>query len=149
MVAGPAGWARAGMRFDVRRMSRDDLREMGYELLAGGAISMPDLRLLALEPVTCARHWPGWNAFETGGGADARRDWIEEIAARIRKGHADQGYIGYLRLLLSFLTRVEAARPQMAGRVEPSADAARPLRTAPAPAAPARLTSPLAHPAST
>jgi len=144
-AAGLAGWIRAGMRFDVRRMSRDDLREMAYELLAGGAISMPDLRLLALDPVTSAPHWPGWNTFETPGEPDARRDWIEEIAARIRKGHPECAYIGYLQLLLSFLTRVEAARQQMARAVQPAAAAPQPLRprlTLARPA-PARLTSPL------
>ena len=90
MASGPTGWVRAGMRFDVRRMSKDDLREMAYELLAGGAISMPDLRLLALDPVTSAPHWPDWSTFETPGAADARRDWIEEIVARIRKGHPER-----------------------------------------------------------
>jgi hypothetical protein len=144
-AAGPAGWVRAGTRFDVHRMSKDELREMAYELLAGGAISMPDLRLLSLEPVTCASHWPDWKTFETAGGADGRRDWTEEIAARMRKGHPDRAYIGYLRLLLSFLMRVEAARPRMTQPVEPAFVGAPPSRPAQAPARPVsgRLASPL------
>lgn len=143
--AAPTGWVRAGSRFDVRSMSKDELREMAYELLAGGAISMPDLRLLALERVTYAAHWPDWNTYETAGGPGARRDWIEEIAARIRKGHPDRAYIGYLQLLLSFLMRVEAARPRVARPVERAGAGPRPSRPALAPArpTPARLSSPL------
>jgi hypothetical protein len=126
-------------------MSKDKLREMAYELLAGGAISTPDLRLLALEPVTYAPHWPGWTTFETPA-ADGRRDWIEEFSARIRKGHPERAYISYLEVLLSFLTRVEAARPKVA-----SPPAARPVQPTPALRRPGRprLTSPLPRPAST
>jgi hypothetical protein len=120
------------MRFDVHRMSRDELREMAHQLLACGAISMPVLRLLTLEPVTCAPHWPDWNTFETSADAEDRRDWMQEIAARIRRGHADHDYIGYLQSLRSFLERVEAARPS----------------SSPCPA-PVRLTFPLPRPAST
>ena len=110
---------------------------------------MPDLRLLALEPVTFSPDWPGWDTFETSGDADARLDWMEEIAARIRKGHPDRAYIGYLHSLRSFLERVEAARP---ARLSPparpfeSGGATRPSRPRPAPG---RLTSPLPRPAST
>ncbi len=140
-AAGLPGWVRAGRRFDVHRMSKDELREMAYELLAGGAISMPDLRLLALDPLTRAPHWPDWSTFETAGESGARRDWIEEISARIRKGHPEHAYIGYLRLLLSFLMRVEAAGRLAAQTGQP---AERPSRPSPALARrPVRLTSPL------
>ena len=109
---------------------------------------MPDRRLLALEPVTCSADWPGWNTFETSGSADGRLDWMEEIAARIRRGHPDRAYIGYLESLRSFLVRVESARPPrptMLPAVAPDGDA-RPSRPR---LAPRRLTSPLARPAST
>ena len=125
---------------------------------------MPDLRLLALEPVTYSSDWPDWNTFETSGNADARLDWMEEIAARIRRGHPDHAYIGYLELLRSFLERVEAACPPKAQPVEPDGGASRPSGPAlarpvdaygatawphrPRPA-PGRLTSPLPRPAST
>ena len=148
-AAGSSGWVRAGMRFDVHCMSRDQLREMAHQLLAGGAISMPDLRLLTLEPLTCSPDWPNWNTFETPGGVDARRDWMQEIAARIRRGHPDYAYIGYLQLLRSFLERVEAARPPLAQPVDPDVAATWPSRPAPVRPAPGRLTSPLPRPAST
>jgi hypothetical protein len=138
------------MRFDVHSMSKDELREMAHQLLAFGAISMPDLRLLALEPLTCSPDWPGWSTFETSGNADARLDWMEEIAARIRRGHPDRAYIGYLESLRSFLVRVEAARPPLASTparpVAPDSGAPWPSRPR---MAPGRLTSPLPRPAST
>jgi hypothetical protein len=124
-------------------MSKDELREMAHQLLAAGAISMPDLRLLALEPLTCSPDWPGWNRFETSADPDARLDWMEELAARIRKGHPDRAYIGYLESLRSFLVRVEAARPRP---VAQDASAGWPLRPR---LASGRLTSPLPRPAST
>jgi hypothetical protein len=130
-------------------MSKDELREMAHQLLAGGAISMPDRRLLALEPVTYSPDWPGWDTFETLGDADARRDWMEEISRRIRRGHPDRAYIGYLQSLRSFLVRVEAARPPRVstpGRPLAPDGATRPARPRPAPG---RLTSPLPRPAST
>ncbi len=134
------------MRFDIHSMSKDELREMAHQLLAFGAISMPDLRLLALEPVTCSPDWPGWDRLETSGNADARLDWMEEIAARIRRGHLDRAYIGYLESLRSFLVRVEAARPRPALPEASNGGATRPSRPRPAPG---RLTSPLPRPAST
>jgi len=146
---GSSGWARAGMRFDVHNMSKDELREMAHQLLASGAISMPDLRLLALEPVTCSPDWPGWNTFETPGDADARRDWMEEIAARIRRGHPDHAYIGHLRSLRSFLERVEAASPPRLSTTARPAELGGATRPARPRLAPGRLTSPLPRPAST
>ena len=104
---------------------------------------MPDLRLLALEPVTCSADWPGWDRFETSGDADARLDWMAELAARIRRGHPDRTYIGYLESLRSFLVRVEAARPRP---VAPDGGATWPSRPR---LASGRLTSPLPRPAST
>jgi len=138
-----SGWARAGMRFDVHRMSKDELREMAHQLLAGGAISMPDLRLLALEPVTCSPDWPDWNRFETCEDADARLDWMEELAVRIRRGHPDRAYIGYLESLRSFLVRVEAARPRPVAEDGGGTWPSRPSLAS------RRLTSPLPRPAST
>lgn len=157
VAVGSSGWARAGMRFDVHSMSKDELREMAHQLLAGGAISMPDLRLLALEPVTCSADWPGWDRFETSGDADARLDWMAELAARIRRGHPDRTYIGYLESLRSFLVRVEAARPiDAAARPIDAAARPRPVAqdaSATWPSRPrlasGRLTSPLPRPAST
>jgi len=133
-------------------MSREDLRELAHQLVAGGAISTPDFRLLALEPVTYAAHWPGWDTFETSADAEARRDWMEEISARIRKGYPDRAYIGYLESLWTFLQRVEAARPPELSRMPPR-EPTRPAQARPAAAqlrqSPGRLISPLPRPAST
>ena len=111
---------------------------------------MPDLRLLALEPLTRSPEWPDWSTFETSGDADARLDWMEEIAARIRRGHRDRAYIGYLESLRSFLVRVEAARPPRPSTPMPRPaapdGAARPSHPSPSPG---RFTSPLPRPAST
>jgi hypothetical protein len=122
-------------------MSRDELRDLAYDLQACGAISWPDLRLLTFDPVTSAPHWPNWNAFETPVDAEGRRDWIAEMRARIRKGYPERAYIGYLELLLSFLERVDAARQALSRPAEPAADAA----TTPVPV-PTRAAAPVARP---
>lgn len=146
-----AGWRRAAMRHDVRRMSKQGLRELAYDLLAVGAISLPDRRLLSFDPVTCAPHWPDWNTFETPGEADGRRNWIDEVEARIRKGHSEHAYIGYLQSLLSFLKRVETARQELARAAQPATGAKHlspPVGVA-ARTPPTTLTSLLPRPAST
>ncbi len=123
-VAAPklSGWHKAALRYDVYRMSKDELRELAFDLLASGAISLPDHRLLALDPITRPPHWPDWNRFETWSDAQGRRDWIFEIETRIRKGCPDSAYLAYLESLLSFLRRVEAARQELANEAgaEPS-----------------------------
>lgn len=122
LATGISAWHRAGMKYDVRNMSRDDLRGLAQNLFIAGAIGLGDCRLLSLEPVTYPSEWPGWSAFETSGQSDGRRDWIGEIRARIRKGYPEQAY---QQALLSFLERVEAARQRML--------AVSPARTEPAP----------------
>jgi hypothetical protein len=124
-VAAITAWHRVGMKYDVRRMSKDDLRNLAHDLSSAGAISLPDLRLLSLEPVTYASHWPSWNAFETPAERDGRRDWIDEIETRLRNGHPEHAYLSYLQLLRSFLRRIETARREMS-------DAQRPARPEPA-----------------
>lgn len=99
------------MKYDVRRMSGEDLRNLAHDLYTGGAIGLSDSRLLSLEPVTFASDWPGWSVFETPGDGDGRRDWILETQTRILRGSADRGYVAYQQSLLSFLKRVDAAGP--------------------------------------
>jgi len=149
-----SAWHRAAMKHDVRRMSRDGLRELAQDLFVAGAISLPDRRLLSLEPITLAPHWPDWSTFETSGEAGGSRDWIGEIEARILKGHSEHAYIGYQQLLLSFLKRVEAARREMARAGHPEPRAERPARRDvafawPSPTAPRTLTSAMGRPAPT
>jgi hypothetical protein len=100
-------------------MSGDELRGLAHDLYNAGAIGLSDSRLLSLEPATYASDWPGWSVFETPGESDGRRDWIREIQARILRGSADPGYVAYQQALLSFLERVQAARP---GRTGPSVE---------------------------
>ncbi len=118
-----SAWHRAGMRYDVCRMSKGELRSLAEELYTAGAISLPDLRLLSLHPDTRPVHWPGWLAFETAGGRDGRRDWICEIETRIAKGHPDRMYIAYQHRFLSLLKRVEAGRNDAQSAVCASSDA--------------------------
>jgi len=101
-------------------MSTDDLRGLARSLYTAGAISLPDFRLLSLEPATYASHWPDWSVFETPVQRGGRRDWIDETQKRILKGHAEPGYVAYQQSLLSFLKRVEAAGP---ARMEPAVKA--------------------------
>jgi hypothetical protein len=99
------------MKYDVRRMSSNGLRDLAHDLYTAGAIGLSDSRFLALEPVTYPSDWPGWSVFETPREGDGRRDWIREIEVRILRGSADCRYLAYQQSLLSFLKRVEAARP--------------------------------------
>ncbi len=107
-------WQRLAVKYDVRRMSRDGLRDLSHDLYTAGAIGSSDHRLLSLEPVTYAFDWPGWSVFETPAESDGSRDWIREIEARIARGSADSGYVAYQQSLLSLLQRLEAARPACA-----------------------------------
>lgn len=104
-------WQRVAMKYDVRRMSSNGLRDLAHDLYTAGAIGLSDSRFLALEPVTYPSDWPGWSVFETPREGDGRRDWIREIETRILRGSADRRYLDYQQSLLSFLKRVEAARP--------------------------------------
>lgn len=140
-------WHRVALRYDVRRMSKGGLSELAHDLFVGGAISLPDHRLLSLDPVTYAPHWPDWAAYETLGEAGGRRDWIEEVEARIRKGHPEQAYIDYQESLLSLLRRVEAARQEATQSAQPVASTERPERAHAWPVR-AGLTSRIPRPAS-
>jgi hypothetical protein len=106
-----SAWHRVALNYDVRRMSRRGLCDLARSLYAAGAIGMQNFRLLSLEPVTYASHWPSWTVFETPEDCDGCRDWIDEIQTRIRKGYPDHDYVAYQQVLLSFLERVETARP--------------------------------------
>ena len=106
-----SAWQSVAVKYDVRRMSRDGLRGLAHDLFTAGAISLPDFRLLSLEPVTYAPQWPDFSVFETPAERGDRRDWIAEIQKRIQKGSAEYGYVAYQQSLLSFLKRVEAAGP--------------------------------------
>ena len=103
-------WHFIGMKYDVCRMSRQDLRAMAAELFAAGVIGRADSLLLSLHTDSQAAEWPGWNEFLTPGEHDGRRDWIFEIETRLREGHPDFTYIAYQKRLLMFLKRVETAR---------------------------------------
>jgi hypothetical protein len=127
-----SAWHRVGLKYDVCRITRDGLRELAYDLYAAGAISLADLRLLSLEPVTYAPYWPNWNSFETPGESDGRRDWIDEVQARIRRGYPEHGYVAYQQSLLLFLERIEAARQEMLEAASPLADRLQPVASAPA-----------------
>ncbi|HXN48178.1 MAG TPA: hypothetical protein VN893_16140 [Bryobacteraceae bacterium] len=119
-------WQRVAMKHDVRRMSRDGLRDLAYDLYAAGAIGSSDYRLLLLDPVTYASDWPGWSVLETPEESDGRRDWIREIQARIARGSADSGYVAYQQSLLALLQRVEAAHPATEPAVETPMQSAEP-----------------------
>ena len=110
-------WQRLAMKYDVRGMSRDGLRDLAHDLYSAGAIGSSDYRLLSLEPVTYASDWPGWSVFETPEDSDGSRDWVREVQTRIARGSADSGYVAYQQSLLALLQRVEAARP---ARTEPA-----------------------------
>ncbi len=103
-------WRAAGCKYDVCRLSQAELRSLAGELYAGGVISFPDMRLLTLHPDTQNPNWPGWACFETSEQTGGRRNWIDEIEARLAKGHADLAYLDYLQRLLTFLGRVQSAR---------------------------------------
>lgn len=131
-------WRRAAMKYDICRMTKADLRRLAEDLYAGGAISLPDVRLLSLDLDARAQNWPDWIHFETLGEHDGRRDWIGEVEARLAKGHCDPVYIGYLKRLLCVLKRVDAVRqatlvpaspepyPQATPGVEPRSAAGKP-----------------------
>lgn len=106
----PTPWHLIGMKYDVCRMSRQDLRSLASELYAAGVISRPDFLVLSLHPESQSAEWPGWNECLTPGERDGRRDWIFEIESRLREQHPDFTYVAYQKRLLMFLKRVEAAR---------------------------------------
>ena len=96
-------------------MTMARLRELASDLTAAGAISIQDHRLLSLDSATCSPRWPGWSRFETAADAAGRRDWIDEVERRLRRGYPEFAYITYLRTLLAILKRVEAARQEVFG----------------------------------
>jgi hypothetical protein len=108
------------MKYDTCRMTKADLRRLAGDLYSGGAISLPDVRLLSLDLDANAPGWPDWIHFETPGEHDGRRDWIGEVEARLAKGHSDPIYIACLERLLCFLKRVEAVREEALAPAIPS-----------------------------
>jgi hypothetical protein len=108
-----SAWHRTAMKYDVGRMSKNDLRLLAEELFAAGAISRPDLLLLCFDPDTRAPHWPGRATVETAADREARLDWISEVGTRIQRGHPDYTYIAHEQRLLFLLARVEAARTEL------------------------------------
>jgi hypothetical protein len=105
-------WHRVAIKFDTHRMTQTDLRRLAEELYAGGAISLPDARLLSLDSNAHAPNWPDWVHFETSCAQDGRRDWICEVEARLDRGDGDPAYIGYLERVLSVLKRIETVRKE-------------------------------------
>lgn len=106
-------WRRIAMKYDISRMTKSDLQAAAQELFAGGAISLPDLRILSLHPDTQAPDWPDWAAFQTPGEQGGRRDWIFEVEARLAAGHSDPLYLAYQTQLLGLFKRLRNARAEM------------------------------------
>jgi hypothetical protein len=108
-----SGWQRAATKYDVGRMTKNELRLLAEELFAAGAISRPDLLLLSFDPDTRAPHWPDRATVETPVNCEERLDWINEVGTRVLQGYPDYTYMAHEQRLLSLLARVEAARNEM------------------------------------
>jgi len=126
-------WHSVAVKYDICRMTRSELQAAAQELFAGGAISLPDLRVLSLHPDTQAPDWPDWATFQTPGERGGRKDWIFEVEARLAAGHPDPMYLSYQLQLLGLFKRLQNARLEM----QPPAPQPEPARPQPWAASPA------------
>lgn len=104
-------WHKLAGKYDVRKMTKDDMSYVSQQLFEAGEISSTEHSILSFNPSKSNRQTTT-SIYRTPTDNDGNRDWITEYAIRYQQAQnsGNQKIITVNQSILSHLSRLEAVK---------------------------------------